>query len=296
MGVINVASYPSEARTLRLAAQANKLLEVIGGARTPMVAASTLLADAEVLAREIVAIGTRVGLPFVAAATDISSTVPPAGADGRPFAETTFRWVDPDLRYWEDHGFALKAAFVHASRACSEPFYFTGGRFESWRPNRALAAITAEGSIETYGVGASIVAPTYLPGGVIGAVIWATADRGFDVARAFAAHAAEMHILALRFVATYEEAIAGSDKTPARLTRREIQCLKWAAAGKTDAEIGELVAISLPTVRFHVTNAARKLRAGGRSQAIQRAAILGYIGSGGPGAASGPMRIRPTGE
>ena len=107
---------------------------------------------------------------------------------------------------------------------------------------------------------------------------------------------AEFHVLALKFVATYEQAVTGADDTPARLTRREIQCLKWAAAGKTDAEIGELVAISLPTVRFHVTNAARKLRAGGRSQAIQRAAILGYIGSGGPGAASRPVRTRAASE
>lgn len=279
-----------------MGAQANKLAEVIGGAPTPMVAVSTLLTDAESLAHQIVAIGARIGLPFVAAATDISSTIPPAGADGRPLAETVFHWVDPDLRYWEDHGFALRAAFIHASRACSEPFQFSGGRFGSWRPNRALDAITAEGPVDTYGVGAAIVAPAYLPGGVIGAVVWATADVGFDVQAAFAAHAAELHILALRFVATYEEAVGGSDQTPARLTRREIQCLKWAASGKTDAEIGELVAISLPTVRFHVTNAARKLRVAGRSQAIQRAATLGYIGAGGANAASGPMRTRATSE
>jgi DNA-binding CsgD family transcriptional regulator len=261
-----------------------------------MVAAPTLLTDAEALAREIVETGARIGLPFVGAAADISSTTPPVGADGRPLAETTFRWVDPDLRYWEDHGFALRAVFIHAARACSEPFHFAGGRFGSWRPNRAQDAIAAEGRIETYGVGAAIVAPAYLPGGVIGAVVWATADAGFDIARAFAAHAGELHLLALKFVATYEAAVTGSDETPARLTRREIQCLKWAAAGKTDAEIGELVAISLPTVRFHVTNAARKLRAGGRSQAIRRAATLGYIGSGGPAAASSPMRIPTTGE
>lgn len=248
---------------MRAEAQANKLAEVIGGAPTPMVAASTLLADAEALAREIVETGTRIGLPFVAAAADISSAVPPAGADGRPLAETTFRWVDPNLRYWEDHGFALRAAFIHAARACSEPFYFAGGRFGSWRPNRALDAVAAERPIETYGVGAAIVAPAYLPGGVIGAVVWATPDASFEIERAFAEHAADLHLLALKFVATYGDAVSGSDETPARLTRREIQCLKWAAAGKTDAEIGELVAISLPTVRFHVTNAARKLRAGG---------------------------------
>lgn len=254
------------------------------------------LAEAEVLAREIAATGERMGLPYVAVAADISSAQPPLGADGRPLAETVFQWIDPSLRYWEDHGFALKAAFVHASRACSEPFYFAGGRFGSWRPNRALAAVTSEGPIDTYGVGAAIVCPTYLPGGVIGAVIWATPDQAFDVRAAFDANAAALHSLALRFVATYEDAVAGASETPARLTRREIQCLKWAAAGKTDAEIGQIVAISLPTVRFHVTNAARKLRVSGRSQAIQRAATLGYIGAAASGAAPGPIRIRPRSE
>jgi len=259
-----------------------------------MTDAADFLAQAETLAREIMAAGARIGLPFVAATADISAAQPPLGVDGRPLAETVFRWIDPTLRYWEDHGFALKAAFIHAARACAEPYYFTAGRFGSWRPNRTLDAITGEGPIDTYGVGAAIVCPVYLPGGVIGAVIWATPDPDIDVAAVFAANATQLHILALRFVATYEDAVAGSDAPPARLTRREIQCLKWAAAGKTDAEISGIVAISLPTVRFHVTNAARKLGVAGRSQAVQRAATMGYIGSA--NATSGPMRARLASE
>ncbi|MCR5881066.1 hypothetical protein [Phenylobacterium sp. J367] len=104
----------------------------------------------------------------MAAAADISNPHPPIGVDGRPLAETLFRWVDPDLRYWEDRGFALRAAFIHACRRCSEPFWFRGGVFGSWRPNAQLHALTAEGPIETFGVGAAIVVPAYLPGGVIG--------------------------------------------------------------------------------------------------------------------------------
>ena len=145
-------------------------------------------------------------------------------------------------------------------------------------------------------MGAAIVCPVYLPGGVIGAVVWATPEAETDVSGVFAAHAAELHILALRFVATYGDAVAGSGEPPARLTRREIQCLKWAAAGKTDAEISAIVAISLPTVRFHVTNAARKLGVTGRSQAVQRAATMGYIGPTGSHATSGPMRARLASE
>lgn len=262
-----------------------------------MAVAREQLAAAEALAHEIVAAGARVGLPFTAAAADIGSVTPPLGSDGRPLAETIFQWVDPDLRYWEDHGFALRAAFIHAARACAEPFWFARGVFGSWRPNGALEAITAEGPIDTYGVGAAIVAPIHLPLGVIGAVVWATPQVDFDVEAAFARSAAELHILALKFVATYEAALRDAEGPPPRLTRREIQVLKWAAAGKTDGDIAEIVAISLPTVRFHLANAARKLSAGGRAQAVQRAAGLGYIGAAPtPGAASRPTRNRAGSE
>lgn len=241
---------------------------------------SEALQEVAVLARQVADVGAELGLPYVAVAPDIASTAPMIGPDGRPFAETLFRWVDPDLRYWEDRGFALKVACVHAARACAEPFYFADGRFASWRRNRALEAINAERPIDAMGVGAAIIAPAYLPGDVIGAICWASKDPAAPVPALFAVHAERLQALTLRLLATYAEAVAGSDETPARLTRREIQCLKWAAAGKTDHEIGELVRISAPTVRFHINNASRKLHVTGRSQAVRRAATLGYIGAG----------------
>jgi DNA-binding CsgD family transcriptional regulator len=227
------------------------------------------------------------GLPFIAAAADIGSPEPLRGADGRPMAETRFRWLDPQLRYWEDRGFALKAAFVRVSRICSEPFHFKAGRFGSWRPNAAIEAVMRDGGMESFGVGAAIVAPAYRPGGVIGAVVWATPDATFDVEPVFAAQASDLHALAMKFVGAYEEAtLSGPVLDATRLTRREIQCLKWAAAGKTDIEISQIVGIALPTVRFHLTNASRRLGVSGRSRAVHHAAVLGYIGS----------EFRPSGE
>ena len=81
-------------------------------------------------------------------------------------------------------------------------------------------------------------------------------------------------------MATYQEARSLGPQGPAvYLTRREIQCLKWAAAGKTDSEIATIIDISLPTVRFHITNGAKKLGVAGKARAIQRATTLGYIGN-----------------
>lgn len=232
------------------------------------------------LAERVAVLGREMDLPFVALSADIGSPEPMCGPDGRPFAETLFQWVDPGLKYWKDRGFALRSPLVHATRGCAEPFYYRDGRFATWRHSEALEALNRDGAPDSFNVGAAIVCPAYLPRGVIGAIVWASPDAAVDVKSVFDARAPELHATALKLMAAYNEATAGeSAMPPVRLTRREIQCLKWAAAGKTDAEIGDIVQISLPTVRFHITNASRKLDVNGRSQAVHRAATLGYIGS-----------------
>lgn len=242
-----------------------------------MVEASSLQA-VDRLAVEVVEAGHRLGLPFIATSPDIGSTAPMRGSDGRALNGTVFRWLDPDLRYWEDRGFALRSAFVHAARTCAEPFYLVEGRLASWRTNAALESIQLLAPSERMGVEAAIVAPAYLPGGVIGAVVWASPEPRPGIAELFADEAARLHALSLRLMATYAEVTGAAALSAAHLTRREIQCLRWAAAGKTDQEISGIVRISAPTVRFHINNASRKLSVRGRTQAIHRAATLGYIG------------------
>jgi DNA-binding CsgD family transcriptional regulator len=61
------------------------------------------------------------------------------------------------------------------------------------------------------------------------------------------------------------------------LTARELECLRWAAEGKTGWEIGRLLGISERTVVFHVENAAHKLGVFGRRQAVARAIALQLI-------------------
>jgi LuxR family quorum sensing-dependent transcriptional regulator len=59
------------------------------------------------------------------------------------------------------------------------------------------------------------------------------------------------------------------------LTTRELECLRWVAAGKTDWEISVILSISSATVRFHIDRARVKLGASTRSQAVARVALLG---------------------
>lgn len=232
----------------------------------------------DLLAREVRDAGVEMGLPYIAVSADIGSPEPMFDRDGRPFAETFFRWIDPELEYWKDRAFALRSTLVHSTRTCAEPFYFADGRLGSWRPNPVLQAANDPEEYTDARIRAAIVSPVHLPGGTIGAVVWAT-DKEIDVEPVFHREAEHLYALTLKFVATYHDARAIGPKGPAvHLTRREIQCLKWAAAGKTDAEIATIIDISLPTVRFHITNAARKLGVAGKAQAIHRATTLGYVG------------------
>jgi LuxR family transcriptional regulator, quorum-sensing system regulator BjaR1 len=61
------------------------------------------------------------------------------------------------------------------------------------------------------------------------------------------------------------------------LTEREMECLRWAAAGKTDWEISQILMISAKTVNYHIENAKRKFGVPTRVQAIVSALRLGRL-------------------
>ncbi|MEO8224177.1 MAG: LuxR family transcriptional regulator [Gammaproteobacteria bacterium] len=61
------------------------------------------------------------------------------------------------------------------------------------------------------------------------------------------------------------------------LTERELDCLRWAADGKTSGEIAQLLTLTESTINFHFGNAVRKLDVSSRQHAVARAALQGYL-------------------
>lgn len=61
------------------------------------------------------------------------------------------------------------------------------------------------------------------------------------------------------------------------LTDREIDCLNWTAAGKTSAEISEILGLSEHTVNHYLNRATRKLDTVNRAQAVAKALRTGII-------------------
>lgn len=62
-----------------------------------------------------------------------------------------------------------------------------------------------------------------------------------------------------------------------QLSKRERECLVWAAEGKTASEIGLILGVHERTAIFHLNNSVKKLKANNRQQAIARALVTGQI-------------------
>lgn len=66
-----------------------------------------------------------------------------------------------------------------------------------------------------------------------------------------------------------------------KLTGREIEVMKWVAAGKTQDEIADILAVSMHTVKFHIYNAHNKLNVFSTPHAIAKLVYLGVLEPGG---------------
>jgi len=61
------------------------------------------------------------------------------------------------------------------------------------------------------------------------------------------------------------------------ITTRELECIKWAADGKTSWEISQILSISQRTVDFHLANCINKTNSSNRQQAIVKFALNGQL-------------------
>ncbi|WP_066782170.1 helix-turn-helix transcriptional regulator [Sphingomonas sp. CCH5-D11] len=233
--------------------------------------------DVDALADEVVAAGQRAGLPFVAAQSDLGDAAPMADRNGQAYA-ARMPWQPSSACYWQNRSLALRSTFLHAARIFAEPIWYQDGRLGSWRATSALEAIDCSHVKQEFGFSAALIAPVHLAGGQVGTVLWVAVEP-IDMAAVFARDAERMFALAFRFLAAHTELTTRRARTPpGQLSAREAQCVRWAAAGKTNAEIGTILSLSVSTVRFHLRNAAEKLGATTRARMIQIATGHGFLG------------------
>lgn len=219
----------------------------------------------------------------VALSDDIASNEPMIDADGGILNAEIFGWMDEGERWWEDHRLALHSPLPRACRYKSEIFWCNAAGFYGHWPNHYLEDIDLRKYFaETSTSAAYIVVPMHLPFAQISASSFSPLDKSKDdLAEDFEEHGVLFGLLTRRFIAGYVACMRKTRRIPSdcELSKREVECLRWAAIGKTDKEVGMIISLSHATVRYHIHRAGEKLDSVNRAQTIFKAGQLGYLGA-----------------
>jgi len=215
-----------------------------------------------------------------APAHDIADKRTPVDIEGSILARDVFGWADDDRVWWRNSRIALDSPLTTACRFESQPFWANADGFHTRVSNPYLRSIDVTNFEQRAMTRAAIGVPVHLPFGQIGAVSFNPLDKAkTDLSEDFERYSDAFGVYARTFIATYVQTMGSKQALPpeSRLSKREVECLRWAAIGKTDLEISMIMSRSRATVRFHIHNAATKLNAVNRSQTVFKAAQLGYI-------------------
>lgn len=145
-------------------------------------------------------------------------------------------------------------------------------------PKDADAGILREAA--EFGLVTGICLPVRGSHGEVGLMSFSTERRGPSADRDVDSAQAHLYLFSSYVHEAVCRLVSGGalPYQPPDLTRRERECLLWAAEGKTAWETAHILTISERTVVFHLNNAVRKFDVSSRQQAVARAVALGLIG------------------
>ncbi|MEZ5712369.1 MAG: LuxR C-terminal-related transcriptional regulator [Sphingobium sp.] len=218
----------------------------------------------------------------VAACANIASKIPMCDAEGDVLASSIFGWPASKEQWWKKPLLALSSPLTFACRYENEPFWANAEGIYTRAPNPLLDQADLSLFREEVNASSVIVVPIHMAFGQIGAVSFSPIDSSRDdLSEEYELYADTLEYHTRRFINGYTRVASHRPWIPknCRLSKREVECLRWAAVGKTDVEIALILERSCATVRFHIHNAATKLEAVNRSQTVFKATQLGYLGN-----------------
>lgn len=224
-------------------------------------------------------IGECIRMPHPAVIDDYSSNRLLTIEDGRALT-SVLGWEPEFVGQWLRQKLHLVSPIAAVCRMSTKPF--------AWDAQTVADAVMegrSRASIQwpltpAHGFFGGITVPIHMPRGRTGSVSWYSREASVDVSAVLAEHGDLLRLAGNRFMDLVYTARAESESStqaPLQLSERELECLTWAALGRTDTEIGAVIHRSPTTARFHIDNAVRKLGARNRTQAVAIAAQRGLI-------------------
>ncbi|WP_052120874.1 helix-turn-helix transcriptional regulator [Inquilinus limosus] len=189
----------------------------------------------------------------------------PSGEADRPLMLTTYpdSWVE---RYGEQRYDRVDPVIARAVGTML-PFAWTLDTLAqpSTRRLRAFLDDAAEAGIRR-----GVTIPIHDRQGRASSLTLAEFGMEPDFQRCIDRHQHALHLVALHLHARLRQDERPEPQARPTLTPREIDCLQWAAKGKSASDIAEIMRISRRTVVFHTENAKQKFGVATLSQAIAR--------------------------
>jgi DNA-binding CsgD family transcriptional regulator len=212
---------------------------------------------------------------------DVSDKAPMCDGDGEVLASSVFGFTSAQDQWWLSACLALRSPLIAACRFEAEPFWCNGAGYFTRQKNELLGTLDLHDFAGRAMTQAAIVVPVHLPFGQMAAASFLSPDAAAtDLSGPFEKFADMLGLYARRFIVSYLKVTQASVRTvpDPSLRKREVECLRWAALGKTNDEIADIMHLSRGTIRFHIRNASQRLRTVNRDQTLCRAAQLNYLG------------------
>lgn len=223
--------------------------------------------NAQAISGELLSITSRYGLDLL-----IGGTMPTPRANRSAQMENVLfqGWPVSWLQRYIERGYVFVDPVIRRIQANLSPFDWADAEPD---PAHRESATQVMAEAREHGLGAGFAVPLITLEGDIAAV--SLGGERMDVPP----KAQGM----ISLISTYAMGRAiqlrakASPKPREPLTPREVECIRWAAAGKSEWEIGTILNISEHTAERHLLNAKNKLCAVNRVQAVAEAIRSGII-------------------
>lgn len=192
-----------------------------------------------------------------------------------PQSGRTLNLISTYPKSWTSHdlhsSYETVDPVIHRARLQRETFRWgtDGSDPDFSTPQRQLMNEASQ-----FGIRCGFTIPIHDRRGLVAALTFATDER-----QPFFFRVIERYELALRMVAILfhiqarQRLIVSTMVDGVALSRRELECLQWAARGKSAWDIGHILGISQRTAGFHLDNAKKKLGVRTITQAAIRFAL-----------------------
>lgn len=196
------------------------------------------------------------------------SAPPPVGADLTARNVLFEEWPAEWKRRYTDERLYMIDPVVVKLQCSSDPFLWSSVRTS--RTTRAEIRVMDDAA--SYGLREGLIVPIFgIGGSIYGAAFAGFKPRCDSIARA------ELHLVSMYAYARAKQLRRREPEPPVAISLKEREALQWAAAGKSDWEIGEVIGITEGAAHKRIESAKRKYGVATRMQAVVEALRRGHI-------------------